>query len=175
VIIGAVVAILALIVAVGFVLTLGGDDNKNPDLTASDQTTTTAASQTTASPGTTALQATTTEATPSGPFVHIDGISVEGGHYKMSYTVSGFTPQLNSPPDALHVHFYLNTTTAENAGSNGTPPGDWDLTGDPSSFVTKFTTDNKGAATQMCTLVATVDHAVYTRGTTTGNCIDLPE
>ena len=62
----------------------------------------------------------------------------------------------------------------ENAGNNGTPAGLWELTDETATYLTAYGPDNKGAARQMCAAVATFDHDVFERGTTTGNCVDLP-
>jgi molecular chaperone DnaK len=154
-------------VAVAAVLALGGGDD--PEENASTDTTAAAAESTA-----TTAPTTTTTTVPSGPFVNIRDVAVNGeDKYEISYAVTGYTPDVEDP-DALHIHFFLNTTDPENAGTNGDPPGVWELTDVLNSYTTDYGPGTKGAATQMCSAVATHDHAVYEQGTLTGNCVDLP-
>lgn len=113
-------------------------------------------------PTETAIPAT---ATPTGPYVVITGIRVEGNLYAVDYDVHNFT-------DSLHVHIFFNTVPPEQAGSPGSGP--WKLTwgsyGDPP--FTQYTIANRPAnATQMCALVANSNHSIQLN---TGNCVDLP-
>ncbi len=50
----------------------------------------------------------------------------------------------------------------------------WELTDVLNQYTTAYGPEGKGAATQMCSAVATHDHGVFERGTLTGNCVDLP-
>ncbi|HET6953291.1 MAG TPA: Hsp70 family protein [Acidimicrobiales bacterium] len=126
-------------------------------------------------PATTPATAPTTEAAPEGPFVTISDVVIEGGRYRVNYEVANFGPDIEDP-DELHIHFFLDTTEPENAGENGEPPGLWDLTDDPTTFVIQtFGPADRGAAQQLCGAVATHAHDVFERGTTTGNCVDLPD
>ena len=125
------------------------------------------------SAGASATEASDT-AEPAGEFVTIDEVQLDGGQYRVNYQVTGYEPQVDGGPDSLHIHFFLDTTAPENAGTNGTPRGDWNLTGEPSSFLTEYTPETRGEATKMCAAVATVDHQVHQRFTPTGNCVDLP-
>jgi actin-like ATPase involved in cell morphogenesis len=164
-------AVILLIAAVGYVLTLGGDDDPGTtagsDTTAAPSQTTAAQAETTAPPETTP----STEATPSGPFVTIDSVEVQDGNYLVNFSVSGFTPSFDQGGN--HTHFFLNTTPAAAAGSNGLPePGDWDLTDQTGSYLTKYGPGTD--ATQMCALVADSGHRIAYVGTETGNCVDLP-
>lgn len=113
-------------------------------------------------PTETAIPAT---ATPTGPYVVITGIRVEGNLYAVDYDVHNFT-------DSLHVHIFFNTVAPDQAGSPGSGP--WKLTwgsyGDPP--FTQYTIANRPAnATQMCALVANSNHSIQLNS---GNCIDLP-
>jgi hypothetical protein len=166
-----VAAVVALIAAVAFVLTLGGDDDPNEAETGGSA----AAQTTTTPPSTEAAQQTTTTAPPADdPFVNIDSISVEDGQYLVNFTVVGFDPS----PDAggYHTHFYLDDVEAVNAGANGPNPGDWSLTYETSTFLTSYgpTDLSSRAAENMCALVADSAHGVAFPDTTTGNCIPLP-
>ena len=160
-------ALLALAVGGGaYVALSGGDDDPDVDATTGD--TPVAESPSSTDP------TTTTTTLPPGPFVQIDDVVVEGEQYRVNYQVIGYEPQLDGGPESLHVHLFFNTTAPENAGTNGTPPGQWDVTDEPESRLTPFGPADKGEATQMCSAVATVGHEVHLRGTPTGNCVDLP-
>jgi len=163
--VGVGLAVLALVGVVA-ALTLGGDDN--PPEGAADTTASTQATTTTTAPTT-----STTEA-HEGPFVDIQNVSLtRDGNYEISYAVSGYTPNVDDP-QALHIHFFLNTTDPANAGINGDPPGVWELTDELNTYTTQYGPENKGTATQMCSAVAEHDHSVFEQGTLTGNCVDLP-
>jgi hypothetical protein len=109
---------------------------------------------------------------PPGPYVAIDDVVLDGDRYRVNYAVSGYTPDVEGGPDSLHIHFFLNTTEPQNAGTNGNPPGVWYLTDELTTVVTDFGPDTRGGATQMCAVVATVDHQVFDPDS--GNCVDLP-
>jgi hypothetical protein len=113
-----------------------------------------------------------TSAEPEGPAVRLVSVVLEGDRYRTDHEVFGYTPEVDGGPDSLHIHFFLDTTAPENAGTNGNPPGTWHLTDEPSSLLTDFGPDNKADATQMCAVVATVDHAVFDPAS--GNCVALP-
>lgn len=106
-------------------------------------------------------------ATPSGPYVVITAITIEGNNYNYSvvYEVHNFT-------DSLHVHMFYNTVPPEQAGSPGSGP--WKLTwgayGNP-PFTQYNVASRPPNATQMCSLVANSNHSVQPN---TGNCVDLP-
>jgi hypothetical protein len=153
------------VVGVAAVLALGGDD---PEEDAGGDTTAPAGETTTTAP------TTTTTTVPPGPSVNIQNVALDRDHkYQITYAVTGYTPDIEDP-DALHIHFFLNTTDPEDAGTNGDPPGVWELTDVLNTYTTDYGPETKGAATQMCSAVATHDHAVYEQGTLTGNCVDLP-
>lgn len=166
-----VAAVVAVIAAVAFVLTLGGEDD--PDATATGGET--PADSTTAPPSSDPVEeTTTTEAAPATPFVQIDSVEIEGGQYLVSFTVTGFEPSADQ--GSYHSHFYLDDVEAANAGANGNPPGDWDLTYDTGSYLTKYgpATLSERPAEQMCSLVADSAHNVAFPDDTTGNCVPLP-
>ena len=110
---------------------------------------------------------------PDGPFVALDAVVVDGGLYRVSYEVFGFEPRIDGGPDSLHLHLFLDTTAPENAGVDGNPPGEWYITDAPSTDVTSFGPANRGAATQMCVVVANVDHSVH--DPESGTCVALPD
>jgi len=103
--------------------------------------------------------------TPSGPYVVISAIRVEGNIYAVDYDVHNFT-------DGLHVHIFFNTVPPEQAGSPGSGP--WKLTwgayGNP-PFTQYSIAARPANATQMCALVANSNHSVQLNS---GNCVDLP-
>ena len=102
---------------------------------------------------------------PSSPSVRITGISEDNGRYLINFQTSGYTPAL----PGVHIHFFFNTVTQENAGSPGSGP--WKLYGGGSPFTEYTANDRPGGATQMCALVANADHSIQLG---TGNCVNLP-
>ena len=181
--VGVVVVVAA--VAVGAVLLGGGDDESvSGDEAVADQAVpdpevapsvieTEDEAPTTDSPPTTPLD-NSTSSIPSGPFVRITGVTVDNGAYLATYEVTGYVPQVDGGPDSLHIHLYLNDVDPENAGTTGPSPGTWDITDEPTSFRTSVSPADAAArgATQLCALVATVDHGVYDPDS--GTCVDLP-
>lgn len=178
------VVVVAVIAAVA-VFALGDDDDK--DASASEGTTPstetteapptsddTAAPSTSEATTTTAeeVTTTTTEAVPAGPFVRVDSVTLDGGRYRVHYTVSGFEPQVDGGGGSMHLHFFLDTTAPENAGVDGNPPGVWHLTDEPDTTLTPWGPDDRRSATQMCGVVANVDHSVYDPAS--GTCAPLP-
>jgi len=165
-----VIVVLALAGGAALVL-LGGADDDTPETTtpggATDDTAAGDEGDSGASPAD--APATTPSPTP-GEFVQINDVVLDGGHYRVDYDVTGYVPD----EAGLHIHFFPNTVEPQNAGNNGDPPGDWHLTGEPDSFVTKYTPDGVGEATQMCSAVATAAHDVHRPEVRTGTCMDLP-
>ncbi len=103
---------------------------------------------------------------PAGPYTRINSITInQNGAYVVEYETFGFTEQL----PGVHIHFFFNTVTPENAGVPGSGP--WILYGGPRPFTQYTVNDRPGAATQMCALVANADHSVQLN---TGNCFNLP-
>jgi hypothetical protein len=132
-----------------------------------------AAAPTTGSTPTTLADASTSTV-PTGPFVRITDVFVDYGAYVATYEVTGYVPLVDGGPDSLHIHLYLNDIDPENAGTTGPSPGTWDITDAPTSFRTSVSPADAAArgATQLCALVATVDHGVYDPDS--GTCFDLP-
>jgi molecular chaperone DnaK len=158
-----VVAVVGLVALA--LLVLSGDDDPAATAGPGESTTTVPTTPTTAPP--------TTQA-PEGPFVRIDDVVLDGGRYRVTYQVLNYQPDVDDP-DALHIHFFLDTTAPEDAGFNGDPVGDWDLTDEPNSFTTKYGPGDRGDAGQMCSAVATHAHDVFEPATPTGNCVALPD
>ncbi len=103
---------------------------------------------------------------PAGPYVRIDSITVDSDNrYVVTYETFGYTEQL----PGMHVHFFFNTVSPENAGVPGSGP--WILYGGPRPFTKYRVSDRPSAATQMCALVANSNHSVQPNS---GNCVDLP-
>lgn len=99
-------------------------------------------------------------------YVRINQITInENNQYVVEYETFGYTEQL----PGMHVHFFFDTVTPENAGSPGSGP--WKLWGGPRPFK-EYTVNNRPAgATQMCALVANPNHSIQLNS---GNCMDLP-
>jgi actin-like ATPase involved in cell morphogenesis len=172
-------ALLAVVAVAGAALALGsgGDDDpggrETADGDATDATLPDGAGD--GSPGTSGeitIEApdTTLPPAPEGPEVTIDEVVVEGGQYLVRYTITGYEPA--EAPDALHTHFFLDTTQPGDAGTNGSPPGDWHLTYESGSFLTKYGPGNRGDAGQMCAVVADSGHGVVDPAYV--SCYELP-
>jgi hypothetical protein len=97
--------------------------------------------------------------------VHITGITVQNGHYIVSYETFGYTEQL----PGRHVHFLFDTVPESEAGVPGSGP--WILYGGPRPFTEYTESARPASAAAMCALVANSDHSII-RGT--GNCVSLP-
>lgn len=106
------------------------------------------------------------------PFVEIEDVEIESGRYRVHYQVTGFTPKRGADPELRHIHLFLDTTDAANAGADGNPPGEWHMTDNLDSSLTKFTPANRGDAERICAVVVTNDHEVLAANT--GNCASLP-
>jgi serine/threonine-protein kinase len=96
--------------------------------------------------------------------VRINSITLDGSTYVVNYETFGYTETL----PGTHIHFFFNTVPPEQAGDPGSGP--WELYGGPRPF-TRYTTGQRGSATQMCALVANPDHSVMANS---GNCVNLP-
>lgn len=116
----------------------------------------------------------------SGRCSFITGIDLDGDRYLVDYEAQGFEPLIfvegsQGSPEDHHVHFFFDTTAPENAGTNGDPPGDWQLWDrhpeDGSLRFDELTASGRGGATQMCIAVADATHAVEADS---GNCVELP-
>lgn len=104
--------------------------------------------------------------TPSGPYVIITEIRVEGALYVVDYEVHNLE-------SSQHVHMFFDTVPPEQAGSPGAGPWKltWNTYGDP-PFTQYAIAQRPEGATQMCALVANANHSVM-QGS--GNCVFLPE
>jgi serine/threonine protein kinase len=112
--------------------------------------------------------ATPTATVPPGiPFARINSITIDDqNHYVVEYETFEFTEKL----PGMHVHFFFNTVSPENAGVPGSGP--WILYGGPRPFTKYRVSDRPAQATQMCILVANPNHSVQPNS---GNCVDLPD
>ena len=176
--VGAIVAVA--LVGGGAMVLLGGDDDPGTDPAAAGDTGTSTGDDTGQGDDGTPPPTTPTtpvETTPTRPdtFVEITNVELDAGQYRVDYEVAGYEPLIDGGPDSLHIHFFLDTTAPENAGQNGPAPGDWRLTDEPQSYLTDYTPENRGEATQMCSAVATVDHDLHLPDVLTGNCFALPD
>ena len=128
----------------------------------------TATPESTATPAETTTPSLTPTATvpPGITFARIDSITIDDqNRYVVNYETFEFTEKL----PGMHVHFFFNTVSPENAGVPGSGP--WILYGGPRPFTGYRVSDKPAAATQMCILVANPNHSVQANS---GNCVDLP-
>jgi hypothetical protein len=95
----------------------------------------------------------------------ITNVTLQDGVYVVNYQTAGFTESL----PGLHVHFFFDTVSPENAGVPGSGP--WILYGGPRPFTQYTAADRPSGASQMCILVANADHSVQAGS---GNCYPLP-
>lgn len=103
---------------------------------------------------------------PGIPFVRINGITISAqNRYVVEYETFEYTEQL----PGMHIHFFFNTVTPENAGSPGSGP--WILYGGPRPFTGYRVSDKPAAATHMCALVANANHSIQLNS---GHCFILP-
>ena len=99
------------------------------------------------------------------PAVVINAIAIEDGRYIADYETIGYEPS----EDGLHMHFFFNTTTIENAGRPGAGP--YQMVPHASPFTDFAVNDTPIGATQLCALVANPNHTIQVES---GNCVDLP-
>jgi hypothetical protein len=99
------------------------------------------------------------------PSVHINEITILDDHYIADFDTIGFVPDAES----LHLHFFFDTTSTENAGRPGSGP--YEMVPNPSPFTIYTVSDRPADATQLCALVANPNHTVQFES---GNCVDLP-
>jgi len=105
-------------------------------------------------------------ATMPALYVRINGISIDASQrYVVDYETFGYTEQL----PGMHVHFFFNTVTPEQAGMPGSGP--WILYGGPRPFTGYRVSDKPYMATHMCALVANANHSIIPES---GNCFNLP-
>lgn len=173
---GVAVAVLA-IIGIGIAAAGGGDGD---DGAAIDSSETTSVEDRTASDGetttSTSTSTTTTTTIPEGRFVQITEITLSEGdteQYVVDYETFDFTPRISNDPDDRHIHFFFDTVPPLEAGTNE-GSDDWILYDGPKPFTGYSVADRDSqypGATQMCALVADVNHAIEVG---TGNCVDLP-
>jgi hypothetical protein len=96
----------------------------------------------------------------------IDTITIRNGVYIVDYEIHGYAITMPGP----HVHFFWNTIAPTKAGRPA-PSSNWYVWFKPNRFDGYRVADRPGAATQLCVLVANMDHSVRQN---TGNCVDLP-
>ncbi|MEW6400577.1 MAG: protein kinase [Chloroflexota bacterium] len=128
----------------------------------------TATIEVTVEPSATATITNTPEPTvpPGIPYVRINSITIDSNNrYVVEYETFEYTEVL----PGMHVHFFFDTVTPQNAGSPGSGP--WILYGGPRPFTEYRVSDKPAAATQMCALVANANHSIQMNS---GNCMDLP-
>ncbi|MDZ7673984.1 MAG: Hsp70 family protein [Acidimicrobiales bacterium] len=165
-----IVAVVALgLVLLGPDLVSGGGSPTTTETTETSETT-----DTTDPPGPTCD-------TTSGRCAFIGEVVVEGDRYVAGYETVGFEPLIfvdgtQGSADDHHVHFFFDTTSPDNAGSNGNPPGQWELWDRPKGGgelrFDAFAVSDRGEAGQLCVVVADASHAV---DPDSGNCVPLPE
>jgi actin-like ATPase involved in cell morphogenesis len=116
----------------------------------------------------------------SGRCAFITDIALDGTRIVANYETVDFDPLIfeagkRGTPDDHHVHFFFNTVSPENAGSNGHPPGVWWIwdraAGNGELRFDDVTIDDAGDASQLCIRVADSNHGVEGDS---GNCVDLP-
>ncbi|MCH8813630.1 MAG: serine/threonine protein kinase [Chloroflexi bacterium] len=159
----AIVAVVVVVLLAAGVFSGGDDSDKG--IVAGDLDTPT---PTATAPGETEppTDVPTDTPTPAGPFAQINGITLSGSTYVVDYETFGYTEIL----PGMHVHFFFDTVTQEEAGVPGDGP--WILYGGPRPF-TGYEVDEKPAsATEMCALAAREEHSVYADS---GNCWPLPD
>lgn len=105
---------------------------------------------------------------PSGvPFVRINKITINSQkQYVVDYETFEYVEKL----PGMHVHFFFNTVSEQNAGSPGNGP--WKLYGGPRPFTGYRPSDRPQDATQLCALVANANHSILPQS---GNCYLLPD
>lgn len=140
-------------------------------------------SETTTTASTTAPTTTPTTASPPSypePYIEIQEVTNDGAYFTAQYATHGFTPSFAE--GELHIHFFLRSGTEPwNAGGNGEPPGDWQLTDEPSEVTLTdpgvTVADADPAGDQLCAVVADTGHNVADRereldeATRSGNCV----
>ncbi len=112
----------------------------------------------------------------------ITAIEVDAaGGLVATYVTTGYEPELEPVGD--HIHFFFDSVIAGNEANAGTAGnvGEWRVWDAPNPFTatggeqgrTGYTIDDARlfGATQLCSLAADVNHAVYEG---TGNCIAIP-
>jgi len=104
------------------------------------------------------------ETAPVGPCVQINDISLQQNTYIVAYETFNYTESI----PGMHIHFFFNSVAPEAAGVGG--GGQWYVWGGPRPF-NGYTSNDRGSASQICALVANIDHSIILN---TGTCYDLP-
>lgn len=107
--------------------------------------------------------------TPTYPdlYVKINEININSSNqYEVAYETFGYTEVL----PGMHIHFFFDTVSPENAGMPGSGP--WVLYGGPRPFTAYTIYQRPRDANQMCALVANANHTIILES---GSCVDLPE
>jgi actin-like ATPase involved in cell morphogenesis len=158
-----VIGVLALVAALGagVAIAAGGDGDEQRGATPSTTTTTRKCTS------------------ASGRCVFIDDVRIEGDHYVVRYSTSGYTPiqaENGGSIDDHHVHFFFNTWRIDQVGRNMPQPwGEWDAWdlashgGD--AIYDAATLAERGDATQICAGVADSGHGI---DPAFSDCVDLP-
>jgi len=121
----------------------------------------------------------------SGRCAFITDLRLEENRYVGDYTVVGFEPVIFEPgtkgvESDHHVHFYFDTVGESGGGTNGSPPGIWEVwdrdSGGGELVFDAFTLANQSVrggdgATQICASVADSVHGIESGS---GNCVALP-
>ena len=117
----------------------------------------------------------------SGRCAFITDIALDGDRIVADYETVDFDPLIfeagkAGTPDDHHVHFFFNTTSPENAGSNGNPPGRLVHLGScgrrwRAAVRRRDTRPGRVMRVQLCVRVSDSSHAVEADS---GNCVDLP-
>jgi hypothetical protein len=102
---------------------------------------------------------------PGSPQVILEQLRLEGDQIVVDYETVGFIENANG----RHIHFYFNTIKPEDAGKPGQGP--WVMYPGPRPFRSLTLKDIPPGATQICGVVANVDHTIFLNS---GNCLDLP-
>jgi hypothetical protein len=100
-------------------------------------------------------------------FVRINAITLnDQGQYAVDYQTFHFTADMAS----VHLHFFFNTVSAQEAGSPGNGP--WKMLGGAGPFTDYGPNNRPKNASQLCALVADTSHHVTPDS---GNCLPLPD
>ena len=139
--------------------TVGPTATLSPTSTATIQPTVTNTSPPTETP--------TVTVPPGIPYVRINKITIDAqNRYVVEYETFEYTEVL----PGVHVHFFFDTVSQEQAGSPGSGP--WILYGGPRPFTGYKVSSKPAAAEAMCALVANANHSIQMNS---GNCFKLPE
>lgn len=101
----------------------------------------------------------------TSPSARITRITIDGDSYIVEFETTGFQPSV----DGLHVHFFFNTVSEENAGVPGSGP--WYVYFEGSPFTGYGPDDRPAEADEVCILTANQNHTIIPGS---GNCFLLP-